>query len=262
MTKNFPCLICILALMASPLSAQQKTAAQDYLYPIELDGKIGFIDRTGTIVLTPQYTVDRNRPLRFNEGLAPVIVDGKWSYIDKTGNVVIRTPFDSAGPFGEGRACVGVKVKGKRPREVHFKYGYIDKTGTLVVEPQYDEAYWFSDGLARVVVAGKSGFIDRAGRMVVEPRYLKAYSFSEGLAAVMSQDDAWVYIDTTGKVVSNPEYEYTGAWFTEGLTPAKKGSKWGYVSKEWKFVSLATTRYRSASTKGSPSCVSASRPAT
>ena len=45
-----------------------------------------------------------------------------------------------------------------------------------------------------------------------------------------------VYIDKTGKIVSNPDYQYTHAWFSEGLAPAKKGDKWGYVSKEWKFV--------------------------
>src|SRR5262249_43054146 len=42
----------------------------------------------------------------FSEGLCAVRIGNKWGYIDKTGKVVISPQFDSAGIFSEGLACV------------------------------------------------------------------------------------------------------------------------------------------------------------
>jgi hypothetical protein len=60
------------------------------------------------------------------------------------------------------------------------------------------------------------GFIDKSGKdlnaaTVIPPRYYIANPFSEGLAAV-SVDDAtgkhkWSFIDTTGKVVINEQFD-------------------------------------------------------
>jgi hypothetical protein len=38
--------------------------------------------------------------------LAKVTVNGKWGFIDKTGKVVILLMYDFAGIFAEGLACV------------------------------------------------------------------------------------------------------------------------------------------------------------
>ena len=47
----------------------------------------------------------------FSEGLACVEVDGKWGYIDKSGKQVIKCQYDGAGDFRDGLAwvCVGNK---------------------------------------------------------------------------------------------------------------------------------------------------------
>ncbi|MFH2094940.1 MAG: WG repeat-containing protein [Bacteroidota bacterium] len=43
---------------------------------------------------------------QFKEGLAPAEKDGKWGYIDATGKVIIDFRFESAQPFSEGVAMV------------------------------------------------------------------------------------------------------------------------------------------------------------
>jgi hypothetical protein len=47
----------------------------------------------------------------FSEGLASVLVDGKWGYIDKTGQIEIEPQFKTAIKFGGGLALVEIDDK-------------------------------------------------------------------------------------------------------------------------------------------------------
>jgi hypothetical protein len=54
------------------------------LFPIKQLDKWGFIDRTGKLVIPPQFFHARN----FSDGLAPVWLSPRRGYIDKTGKFV------------------------------------------------------------------------------------------------------------------------------------------------------------------------------
>lgn len=86
------------------VSAQQS----DELYPFEKDGKWGFIDNTGTVVIPFEY----DGAFSFSEGLASVEKDGKYGFIDNTGTVVIPFEYDDALPFSEGLAYVEESKEG------------------------------------------------------------------------------------------------------------------------------------------------------
>ena len=132
----------------------------------------GFIDRTGRVVIAPQFDDVGDR---FSDGLARVRVNDKWGYIDKNGIIVIAPQFERADDFSEGLALV--KVAGA--------YGYIRKDGEYVVRPQFMMASPFSEGLAAVFDRGKFGYIGRDGNFFIEPEFEAADSFSEGLALVL-----------------------------------------------------------------------------
>ncbi|MCI0472893.1 MAG: WG repeat-containing protein, partial [Ignavibacteria bacterium] len=85
------------------------------LFRIEADGKYGYIDTTGKIIIKPQFDNARD----FYEGLAVVGIGQKWGYIDKTGMIVIESEYDYVYNFSEGLAIV----------ELGEKYGAIDLTG-------------------------------------------------------------------------------------------------------------------------------------
>src|SRR5215471_698742 len=80
------------------------------LAAVRIGPKNGYIDKTGTFVITPQLMVVDLAA--FSEGLAAVRVgeflSGKWGYMDKQGKMVIDPDFDTAGSFHEGLAVIGV----------------------------------------------------------------------------------------------------------------------------------------------------------
>ena len=156
------------------------------------NGKYGYIDKNGEIVIAFQY--DDVRP--FENGVAAVKT-GKsyyagWEYIDKNGNKVTRVgeQYAAMQDFSEGLAAV--KRAGK--------WGYIDSTGNLVIDIKYKDAGKFSEGLAVIKVDYKCGFIDRNGNVVIEPQFDVAWGFWGGLAWVRIGERA-MYIDKTGKVI-------------------------------------------------------------
>lgn len=120
-------------------------------------------------------------------GLFNVKRDGKWVYLDEAGNIVLRTDFERAESFFEGRAAV----------VVGGEWGFIDETGRLVIPAEYEWAMYFSEGLAPVKKSGKWGYIDRAGTMVIEPRFDMANDFAGGYAEI-EKDGKRGYIDRFG----------------------------------------------------------------
>ena len=58
---------------------------------------------------------------------------GKYGYIDKTGKVVISPQFDNAHWFQEGLAKVA--IGGTRPGCSDGKWGYIDRNGNYIWSP-------------------------------------------------------------------------------------------------------------------------------
>lgn len=86
----------------STLSCSERYNFHDGLALIEKDGKIGFVNKQGLIVIAPQYDDAKY----FSEGLCPVQKSGIWGYIDTDGTTKIPFIFDGASPFQYHRAEV------------------------------------------------------------------------------------------------------------------------------------------------------------
>ena len=83
------------------------------LVAIKIDGKCGFADKTGKIVITPQF--DEAYP--FREGVTCVRIRSRWGFIDKTGEWVIERKRWHLYSFFEGLAGVAVQ-------DYNMKYVY------------------------------------------------------------------------------------------------------------------------------------------
>ncbi|MDD3409362.1 MAG: WG repeat-containing protein [Eubacteriales bacterium] len=93
----------------------------------------------------------------------------------------------------------------------------------------------FSEGYAGVTNAeGLAGFINESGAVVIELQYQGVGSFSEGYAA-FRQKKKWGFVDARGTVVIEPIYKDAAA-FVQGRCAVQKGGKWGIIDKSGEWV--------------------------
>ena len=65
------------------------------------DGKWGFVDADGEILIQPEY----DKAKSFSNGVAGVCKNGKWGFIDKTGTLVIDYQFSDVGYMQDEGMC-------------------------------------------------------------------------------------------------------------------------------------------------------------
>lgn len=110
------------------------------LVGVPLGSRWGFIDRTGKVVIEPQF----DWVTQFSEGFSGVYKNWEGGFINHDGMMVIPGKYRRVEPFSEGRAAV-------LPKGNQYRYGFIDSLGKLVIRPGY-EGYprRFRDGLVGV----------------------------------------------------------------------------------------------------------------
>ena len=226
------------AFAGSEVRAENSGGGNGDLLLIESNGKAGYLDRNGNVVVPLKYDDIYYGEYVFFEGLARVRLNGKYGYIDQSGREVVPCKYDEAYNFSEGLAVL--KLNGK--------WGYIDQSGRGVVPCKYDDAYDFSKGLAVLKLNGKYGYIDQSGREVVPCKYDVARDFSEGLARV-ELSGKWGYIDQSGREVVPCQYGDAG-YFSEGLAAVFLNGKWGYIDKSGREVVPCKYGYATAFSEG------------
>lgn len=80
----------------------EKYVYHDSLALVERDGRLGFVDLDGHLVIPFHF----DKAYDFSEGLASVCFNGMWGYIDTHGDVFMPFIFDLASPYHWGRAEV------------------------------------------------------------------------------------------------------------------------------------------------------------
>lgn len=238
---------------------QVRSKGADPLYRFTKNGKAGYIDQSGKVIVKPTLPFYGNYGGEFRDGL---LLNGMASgpYLNSVGKTALDTGLEHNWEFSEGLAAA--------MRSGENKWGYIDKTGKFVIEPNF-ESYpsgyvgSFSEGLAMVRVGAKTGFIGRNGEFVIAPQFAFAADFNEGLAKVAvsgpcrywdpdspcpggdvygSNDDKtdypacrFAFVDKSGKTLAEQTFE-DARDFSEGLAAVQKSGKWGFIDKQGKLV--------------------------
>jgi WG containing repeat len=243
------------------------------LFPVRQDGKWGYIDKAGQLVIGFQY----DDAAGFSDGLAAVMVDGRWGYVDESGSMVIAPQFDAAGSFFDGLAAVGgvgmfdgfdgfIDNTGRLviPPNPELKYsrdfseglagvvlrdgnwGFMDRTGKVVIRLHgVESCYWFQEGLCRVVaIDGRTGYINRSGDFMIKPQFTGASDFSNGFAIAQYEGRRHLIIDTAGRVVREIGFDQAYG-FSEGRAPVTQGGVWAAMDagldtsnpgENWEFI--------------------------
>ncbi|HKR02437.1 MAG TPA: WG repeat-containing protein [Pyrinomonadaceae bacterium] len=228
--RSFAFLACLLLLCACLAAARAQEKTPGPLFPVRLGGKWGYIDRTGKIVIRPQY----DGAFPFYDGVARVMTGqrfagARWSYIDKSGKPIFKDlPVDRLEDFTEG---LGAVCLDKRDERGGILCGYMDTQGKWAIAPEIYNVMEFRDGLARVALPSKESrtwtrevYLDKTGKVALDLSSIPTQNsngFSEGLArfAVSGKGEGYLpqgFMDKTGKVVIEPKFEGAGD-FSEGL---------------------------------------------
>ena len=68
---------------------------------IKKNGKWGFVDINGKVVIEPKYENARS----FSNGNAAIMENGKWGFINKKQSQIVECRFDDAKDFSPKKSC-------------------------------------------------------------------------------------------------------------------------------------------------------------
>ena len=207
-------------------------------YQIIVDGKRGFVDARGRIVIEPQYDYTYGK---ISEGLCYVEIGERRGMIDASGNFVMEFPdtIDYVTDFIHDHAIIG---------STHCK-GVIRNDGKYIVPLAQDGVMLNIDGdsLYFIVVCDGSKeqwcVKDKLGRMIGTPCDSILIGYRNGLCPI-KVSDKWGYMDTAGDVVIEPQYDYARTFNESGVARVRKGSSYYFIDKEgnelWEFDCIFT----------------------
>lgn len=235
------------------LTVNKKQSNESVLYPVQVDGKWGYINKEGKLVIEPQYAMADD----FYNGVAVVQIkmdsdnnedaEGmnsvKYGAINTDGKMVVKPEFSFITKFNEGVA--GAIIVDNDTYDM--SYFIVDKKGKILYALPSDMEIVSmvipagnmptqSEGLILVRNANTEiyGFIDRYGKWIIPCRYNEGYNFSDGLALVKDGAD-YKYINKVGKtIIDAGKYKFCGT-FSEGLAAVavqadeKSAPQYGYI---------------------------------
>ena len=219
-------------------SAQTDEAeASDWLFPVQIDGAWGVVDRSGEVVIPARYKSARI----WKDGLIAVQGDDYDTIIlNRAGETIIPSKFRYIFDF-QGREYTQARI-GKE--EV-----IIDRRGNIVLGPGFQTIETFERDRAWIVGDGRSkGVVTLDCEWLLEPEFQRVSAVkANGLAKVTTKKARVGLVDREGQWIAKPgkKFEDVFALSKDGLMPAKSGGKWGVIdnSANWVLRPIDTSRF-------------------
>lgn len=200
----------------------------DYM-GILVGGKIP-VSRDGKYgYVTTALEIPENLPYdyasNYKNGVAAVRKGDQWALIDSNETFLTDYIFEAVILDAYDTCCnQGVTFVKK-----DGKYYMVNTQGGKISDQVFDDAKPFvGTGPAAICISGKWGYIDNTGNIVIEPQYEDANSFNIGLGAVCV-DGMWGYMDTAGTVRIACQYEDCQPFTDNGIAAVKENEEWKYV---------------------------------
>ncbi|MEK8129306.1 WG repeat-containing protein [Paenibacillus filicis] len=171
----------------------------------EVEGRYGYIDEAGQVVIKPQYTV----ALPFSEGRAVVntAADYKNEYglIDRRGRAILKPSYNEVRDLGERRYAVGFALDPEKPY-IGSVYAIADDHGKFLTQALYVQVADYKKGVASVSDGRRTFFLDRSGKRAAHlPEVEGAGTLTMMGALIQANVDLRIfYLDHSGRVVWRP----------------------------------------------------------
>ena len=200
------------------------------------NGKYGYLDYKGNIVIKPQYKYANS----FEYGIAKVYKkDFGYHYINKKGEKLFT--FEEIEEKTNSKYSIKIEEfnEGLAKIKDYNRIGYINTKGEIVIPVIYTSGREFSNGL--VYVRDKNGkyYVNQSGEKIItiskdDNNYY--YDFKEGLAKFYSRDNkTYGFINQQGEVEIKSVYDYVKN-FSEGYAVFRQGTKRGVINKQGEVV--------------------------
>jgi hypothetical protein len=210
--------------------------ANDILFPICVDNKVGYIDISGKIIIEPKYDT------KFHK-----------STINLKDKELESIFFPQNAYFSEGKATVRIG-KWFLFIPLWYEYAVLDAKTKNVFLTDYFEPGTFINGIAIIRVPKRSfayeyqqtySYMKTDGSIDMTKRYIYAGKFNEGKAVVLNMEnheiskeavvfdlniDKYGYINPDLKYVIEPQFSDAGD-FSEGLAYVKYGDNYGFINE-------------------------------
>lgn len=217
------------------------------LFRVVLDGKAGYINVKGEVVIEPQFNpfyLDVGYG-DFINGFARVLTDKGEFVIDESGKIVSKYrssdspivgslghPREGLVPFAED--VIPDRSKPPVPR-VGLK-GYRNMARQVVISPRFAYAGPFSEGLAAVAIDGNCWVSGYRGMHFPAPSAETIQtSCGPQPAREVVNPCPHAYIDSTGRFVTEAAYELARE-FSEGRAAVRRGGLWGFIDSAGRHI--------------------------
>ena len=229
------------------------------LYKDPKTGSYGYVDKTGNIVIEPQYYQAANFDAR---GFAWVGVKKKnavtYYYIDTDGKTIGKPLANASkisyalvidGWYGDYGFLEKWKYNAKKKMDKPFAYQIIDSKGKLLVKTEFTYVSPFDEnGLALVGTGDVAKVADQVTRIGMGDAHWLGILKGNNNVDITS---SYYFIDKKGKQLGKKTYAVKPGVFSEGLAavPGKPNAKgealWGYINVKGEQV--IDFQYQSAS---------------
>ena len=202
-----------------------------YLNSVQENGKYGFADENGNIVIKAKY----DKVGELEDGLAAVAIlnekESKMGFINTKGEVVIPIKYDNGSEFRNGVALVFLDKK----------WGAVNRFGDMVLNMEFDDAR-LEEEIIIAAKDGKYGIYARDGKELIAPKYYMIEEFKESGFAV-----TWVktndktrhgVIYKNGKEVLPPKFDYNPIFYDdkEQYQLISMDGKYGVINRAYEIV--------------------------
>lgn len=228
--------------------------ADSLILPTSINGKYGYMNRYGEIVITPAY----ESAGYFMNGLAVVGINNKYGAINKMGELIIPLNYSSVSDFIQGRSIIEINDKlgmidrnnkmilqaeyedlGDLASELIYfskgiRYGYMDVFGTTKIDVHFDEAYSFNNGRALVEIGDYKALIDTKGNYILPPTFEDLAQLTDSLYS-FEKDELKGIISISGKIIAEAKYDEIGV-FNDNLAYVIKEDTLEYINHQGKVV--------------------------